>query len=70
VELEMSVLAEDVLKIKDMFPEEYRKEFKIDVQYQEILKKFIQYLQLGIVNKVHKKRINRLEIKCLDVCKK
>lgn len=64
----MSVLAEAVLKIKDMFPEEYRKEFKIDVQYQEILKKFIQYLQLGIVNKVHKKRINRLEIKCLDVC--
>jgi len=29
----MSVLAEAVLKIKDMFPEEYRKEFKIDVQY-------------------------------------
>lgn len=52
IELELSVLAESVLKIQQVFPEEYRKEFKIDIKFQEILKKFIQYLQAGIVNKV------------------
>ncbi|KAL4492562.1 hypothetical protein ABPG72_007675 [Tetrahymena utriculariae] len=53
IETEISILAESILKIKDMFPEQYKKQFKIDIQYQDIIKKLIQYLYTGLVNQAH-----------------
>jgi hypothetical protein len=54
MENELHTLATAMLKIDKIVPEGLKKNLNLRVEFKDLLKKIIQYIEFGIINKADK----------------
>jgi inositol 1,4,5-triphosphate receptor type 1/inositol 1,4,5-triphosphate receptor type 3 len=51
---ELRTLAKAILKVDRLVPETLKKNLSLKVEFKDILKKTIRYIEFGIINKANK----------------